>query len=313
MTDGERFIFVGGAPRSGTTLVQNILDCHPQIWGGPEFLHLPDIVNLRCKLLESVRRGWIDIYVASERVDELTRTMVKALLLPAADRAGKRLLSEKSPQNVLAFPGLLNLFPASRVVHVVRDPRAVVASLLQVGARAKKKGVKSAPYTYTCAAAIAYTRKCLEAGFAATRGAPGRIHTMMYEQLVQDPDSTLRALCAYLGVEWAEQMLRPGEVQHAGENAITRASDEVWYDKNSYQRNIDTLGLDAWQRTLTPAQQHEVTDAFADNADLRELGYRLEVTALPPIDLVTRMARVGRRVSRAAKRDVRHWLLSIKP
>ena len=307
-TAGERFIFVGGAPRSGTTLVQNMLDCHPDIWGGPEFLHLPDIATLRGKLIDSVGRGWIDAYVSAERVDELMRGLVEALMLPAADRAGRRLLSEKSPQNVLAFSALLELFPGARFVHVVRDPRAVVASLLQVGVRAKEKGVKSAAYTYACSAATAYTRKCLEAGFAATRGAPGRIHTMVYEQLVQDPDKTSRALCAYLGLEWVEQMLRPGEVQHAGEKAITQASGDVWYDKASYQRNIDTRALSEWRQKLTSAQQHEVTQAFAANADLEALGYRFDTASLPPIDTAARAALMGARVARAARRRVKRIL-----
>ena len=35
--EGERLIFIGGSPRSGTTLIQNILDSHPEIAGGPEF------------------------------------------------------------------------------------------------------------------------------------------------------------------------------------------------------------------------------------------------------------------------------------
>lgn len=311
-TRGERFIFVGGAPRSGTTLVQNMLDCHQDIWGGPEFLHLPDITNLRGKLLDSVGRGWIDAYVSSERVDELTRGVVEALLLPAADRAGKRLLSEKSPQNVFAFSALRELFPAAHFVHVVRDPRAVVASLLQVGARAKEKGVKSAEYTYSCDAAVAYTRKCLDAGFAATHKAPSRIHTVVYEQLLQDPDKVSRALCAYLGVEWAARMLRPGDVQHAGEAAITQASGEVWYDKASYQRNIDSRAMNDWQQTLAPAHQHAVTQAFVGYADLEKLGYRFDRDALPPINAATRAALVGNRLATTTKRSLKRWIVGVK-
>lgn len=46
---GERLIFTGGAARSGTTLVQNILDSHPDIVGGPEFLHLEDLMAFKKK------------------------------------------------------------------------------------------------------------------------------------------------------------------------------------------------------------------------------------------------------------------------
>lgn len=307
-TNGERFIFVGGAPRSGTTLVQNMLDCHPDVWGGPEFLHLPDITAVRDKLRDSVGRGWIDHYVSREQLDALTRGLIEALLLPAADGANKKWLSEKSPQNVFAFAALVEMFPAAHFLHVVRDPRAVVASLLQVGTRAKEKGVPSAAYTYTCSGAIAYTRKCLEAGFAATRSAPGRIYTVVYEQLVQNPDPASRALCAYLGIDWTEQMLRPGDVQHVGEKAITQASGEVWYDQASYQRNIDAHSLEDWRQKLTPAQQHEITAAFAGHVDLENLGYQFDATALPHLDASARAAMLGSRLAQAAKRRARRML-----
>ena len=61
LSRGKRFVFIGGSPRSGTTLVQNILDSHPVICGGPEFHHLPDIMNLRKALRDSIAKGWIDL------------------------------------------------------------------------------------------------------------------------------------------------------------------------------------------------------------------------------------------------------------
>lgn len=60
---GKRYILVGGAPRSGTTLLQNILDSHPDIVGGPEFMHLRDFVELR-KTLVTINRlpSWKGLY-----------------------------------------------------------------------------------------------------------------------------------------------------------------------------------------------------------------------------------------------------------
>ena len=57
MARGEQFIFVGGAARSGTTLVQNILDSYPYIIGGPEFRNIPSIIKLRNELHESIAGG----------------------------------------------------------------------------------------------------------------------------------------------------------------------------------------------------------------------------------------------------------------
>ena len=83
-------MFVGGAPRSGTTLVQNMLDAHPAILGGPEFLHLARIVELRAAMRESVALGMIDAFASADEVDRLFRALIEDLLLPLADRHGAR-------------------------------------------------------------------------------------------------------------------------------------------------------------------------------------------------------------------------------
>ena len=122
VTEGERFIFVGGAPRSGTTLVQNMLDSHPEIVGGPEFLHLYEIVRLRNSMAESIRKGWITEFCALETMEQAVAELIARLLLPLADRQGAALLSEKSPPNVLVFAELLELFPQARnVASLLRE------------------------------------------------------------------------------------------------------------------------------------------------------------------------------------------------
>jgi hypothetical protein len=153
-SQGERLIFVGGAPRSGTTLVQNMLDCHEEIYGGPEFLHIPDIVRVRSKLHASIARKWIDLICSYEQVDKMTAAWIEDFLLPLADAQRARFFSEKTPENVLVFPQLIELFPKARFIFVVRDPRAIVSSLLEVGARARAKALKPPFFTKNLAAAI---------------------------------------------------------------------------------------------------------------------------------------------------------------
>jgi protein-tyrosine sulfotransferase len=275
---GDELIVIGGPPRSGTTLVQNILDMHPDIIGGPEFLHLPDIVKLRQQLFTSLSRGWLDVYCTHEQVDTQLRVLLESLL--GQVRAGQeaRIISEKTPQNVFAFSAIAELFPGARFINVVRDPRAIVASLLQVYTRAKKKGVTVYPdYTTNTSAAIRYTRKCFNAGFAASHRFPDRIYTLSYENLVCHPETETKNLCNFLGIEWQTAMLRPSTKQHLGEKPITAKSGEIWYDKKDYYRDPDLTSLEKWKDTLSVVQQAMVTRAFKDSADLIRLGYNLKI------------------------------------
>lgn len=269
-TRGERFIFVGGAARSGTTLVQNMMDSHPDICGTPEFHHLPDIIRLRQQLYNSINSELIDLICSYEDVDSCICSLIESLLLPMADRYGCRFLSEKTPNNVLVFPELVNLFPGAHFIHVVRDPRAVIASMLQVGKRAKKVGWKTQDYTHSVLAGISYINQCHRSGFASHNRAPERILAIAYETLVSDPERETKKICNFLNIVWSEQMLYPGSIKHLGEKSVT---NNVWYDTKSFNRDPESYGIDKWKTQLTPVQQAIIATAFQDNMDLARFGY----------------------------------------
>ena len=206
---GRRFIFVGGAPRSGTTLVQNMLDCHPEILGAPEFLNLERIVELRNRLRQGIDRGAIEAFASAPEVDRLTAQLIEDLLLPLADRHGAPYLSEKTPSNALVFRELLEIFPAARCIFVLRDPRAIIASMLEVGARAAAQGHPTQPWTRSLPAAVAYVQRYFRAARAAAAEAPGRVLVLRYETLVTEPEAVTRAICGFLGLPWTAAMLTP--------------------------------------------------------------------------------------------------------
>jgi Sulfotransferase family len=264
--EGRRFVFVGGAPRSGTTLMQNMLNSHPGVFGGPEFLHLARIVALRNALRTSAEDEAIDAFVSPARVDRLIRGLIEEMLLPLADRHGAPLLSEKTPSNALVFDDLLALFPQARCIFVLRDPRAVVASMLAVGDRAAAAGTRTQPFTRSLRAAVRYVRECLEAAFAAEAAHPGRILTVIYEALVTEPEAATRRVCGFLGLDWDAAMLAPGAAEHLGMKAIT--AGDLWYDAASFRRDPDPSGLHRWRERLGPFQAARVAAAFADLAPL---------------------------------------------
>jgi len=271
--DSEKyFIFVGGAPRSGTTLVQNMLDSHPDISGGPEFMHLPDIIQLRNRLHNSIKEGRIDSYCSKSDVDKQISLMIENLLLPIKKSNGKKIISEKTPGNVNVFSELMELFPKAKFIHVVRDPRAIVASMLQVGKRAKKvKGLKIQEFTRSTSAAINYIKKCFENGFEAAQNAPDQIMTVVYEKLVNDPVSETKTICNFLNIEWSSEMITPQNKKHLGEGSITKST--VWYNKNSFNRAPETGELNKWASQLNVIQKAVIFLSFRNDKELVRLGY----------------------------------------
>jgi len=308
--DKTRLVFIGGAPRSGTTLLQNMLDSHPDIVGGPEFLHLPDIVSLRKKLHASVSRKWIDLFCSHDDVDTNIRQLINNFLLPFAHKHHAKILSEKTPENVLVFSELTELLPEALFIQVIRDPRAIVASLMQVAQKARKKGLKPAPFTNNLETAIAYVNKCFKAGFQAEQRASDRVLTITYENLVQSPIDESKKICVFLGIDWNESMSTPASKKHLGEHAITVNSNELWHNAQSYNSNPNTNSLDKWEKTLTPIQQYLITSAFQKNKSLQQSGYNISVDKLankpgPAATTGAALLRSGKKIRNAIGRAAR--------
>lgn len=276
---GERLVFVGGSPRSGTTLVQNILDSHPEISGGPEFDRIPEVVRLRGKLRASVRSGRISAFCSEGDVDREIGLLIERLLLPYADARNARLMSEKTPWNVLAFRELSQIFPEARFVFCIRDPRAVAASMLEVGRRAREKGGSSPAFTRSLGSAVKTIRATNRAGFEAASELGGRTLTVSYENLVDDSERESIRLCDFLGAPWSEEMLRPAEKEHDGAKVL----DGVWYDQAMYRSNPDPARAEKWKRQLTREQVVMICEAFERDKELSALGYDLSAPPMPPL------------------------------
>lgn len=270
-------IIVGGPPRSGTTLVQNILDMHADVVGAPEFLHFPGISNLRRAMMRNLEWGWLDEFCTQRELDAYVREFVGSFFEKLAGMPA-RYVSEKTPENVLCFRALADVFPGAKFINVVRDPRAIVASMLQVYRRAMERGVTIYPdYVKDAFKAIRYTKRCLQSGLDFVREYPGRAHTVKYEELLSNPESETRRLCEFLGIPWTEEMLRPSSKKHLGESAITKNSGEIWYDKKAYYRDPEKENIDKWRQTLSSADALLTAKAFAKWGAMDSLGYRFEL------------------------------------
>jgi hypothetical protein len=240
--------------------LQKMLGLHSEIFAGPEFDHLPGLMRLYRQMAGGVESGRQQAFYDHEMLRASLSAFIESLLVRSADDLGKRLVSEKTPDNVLVFEELAAVFPEARFVFVVRDPRAVVHSMREVDARAAAKGQPSM-VGHDLLADMEWIDRSTAAGdrFAARRGA--RCVTIHYEDLVSQPESTARALCAFVGVPFEENMLAT-ELRNEHSQPIIE-KDGVWYTPDMYNRSIDASRRGAWVGVLPPSTALVIEHYFA--------------------------------------------------
>lgn len=273
---GERLVFVGGAPRSGTTLLQHILDSHPNVFGGPEYDCIPKIIEGWLRVVQAHVSGRITAFGNREQIDAAFATLIEDLLLPAADDKNAELLSEKTPYNITVFAELLELLPHCRAIHIVRDPRAVIASLLNVGRRAQTKNAPVLSWATDFDAAIPFVKEALDFGLKAQERFGERLLTLTYETLVSQPEDTIHTVCGFLGLAFDPSMLEPHTRKHPEQDSIAKLDNGTWLDPILGFRPIEGSRVTVWQTELASSQVAAVNDAFRDHPLLHGLGYSFE-------------------------------------
>jgi hypothetical protein len=186
-------IFVVGCPRSGTTLLRQILDSHSSISCGPETRFLWGMRGIE-------ERNWQTLAGFGMSLEEWhaqVRALFEALHLRYAQTQGKTRWAEKSPDYALMLDYVDALYPESQIVHIVRDPRDVIDSWMHFyGTRSVHQAARN--WVRYVRAAHDFARSQLE----------HRAIEIRYEDLARDPEQTLRKLFAWLGEPWEEEVLR---------------------------------------------------------------------------------------------------------
>jgi hypothetical protein len=284
-----RPIFIVGAPRSGTTLLRVMLNRHPAIglcdetyyfyWVADRqkaFGDLADPANRRrlaAKYFETdrMRRLKLDLGALGERLEREGTSydrFLAVILQFWAEVHGKSRPGEKTPHHAWNVGTLLSWYPEARVIHLVRDPRDVCASLFRV-----PWGRRSA---------LANGELWVSLTQAAERAATDpRFRRLRYEDLVADPERELTALCAFLGERFVPGMLQADP---------TSQVDKPWFERAQGELARDRQGT--WREELTPGQVQLVE--LAAGPLMRSMGYE---TSAPPAPATARL--LGRMHERA--------------
>jgi hypothetical protein len=275
-----RPVFVGGCPRSGTTLLRTMLNSHPGLAIPHETRILIDGYRRRADwgdLGDPDNRGRVARWVVERKVsrheqltedaDALVERMVAApptlgSVLGAgfrlyAERHGKERWGDKRPSLVLNLDAVFAMFPDAQYVNLVRDPRAVVASIRRVGRRHGwgAHGIPGATDTWerSVRAADAWRRRVPDDAFL----------EVQYEHLVTDPAEVLGRIVEFLDLDPAglDAMLRHHETADIRSRTLHA----------NVSRPVTTERLRSWERALKPKEIAFVESVLGDR--MRRYGY----------------------------------------
>jgi tetratricopeptide (TPR) repeat protein len=197
-------VFLVGFPRSGTTLLDQILDSHPRI----QTMEEKPVVAALCDDIDSLIRGKagsldaIDpIQLARLRQDYFEYVAEFIELEPG------NLLVDKLPLNITHIPYILRVFPDARFILALRHPCDCVLSCFM---HLFEPNDAMANF-YTLQDASALYAKLMGNWRRWTEQLPIHQHRVYYENLVHDLPGEIKPLLDFLGVEWNEAMASPHE------------------------------------------------------------------------------------------------------
>jgi len=280
-SDGDRVdrlasspILIVGAPRSGTTWVQRLLLGDPRCCGSQEshfFVTFGRVLrDFDHKAALARPHGLACYWQRADLVDELRRLWRRSMRALIERNPTAEVLVEKTPDHACWLDVIDEILPAARVVHVVRDSRAVCASLLH--ASRQPWGGPWAPSTATAAAAK--WREHVEAAEqSGARLGSDRFLRLHQEDLLEDPAGEMERLWRFAGLAVeparlsaiADTAAKPGGPAFEMTGELEGAARP---EPDGFARGGDP---DRWRRELGPWQRWVVWRETA--AAMRRLGY----------------------------------------
>jgi Flp pilus assembly protein TadD len=198
--DDERPVFIVGMPRSGSTLVEQILSSHPDVYGAGEVKYLSRALGqLRDRFPSLPKYPEMVAKITPAQLDIVAKNYQKALAQGAGD--AKR-ITDKLLTNYF-FLGLINLmFPNAKVIHTRRDP---VDTCLSGFTKLFKDDM---PHSYDLAELGRYYGKYRELMEHWEEVLPeGFMTSVDYEDVVANTEKEAKRLIAFLGLPWNDKCL----------------------------------------------------------------------------------------------------------
>lgn len=225
-------VFIIGMPRSGTTLTEQIISSHPEVYGAGELTIITNIKKENRKI---------------EDVDftEIGRDYIEQA--SAMDKSGKaRRITDKMPANFLNVGLIAAALPDAKIIHCRRSPMDTCLSCY------KQNFARGQYWSYNLEDMAAEYKRYLDLMEYWREVLPGRFMEIDYEETVNDLEGQARKLIDYIGLDWDDACLKPHKqkrlVMTASKAQVTKpvynTSVEKW---RKYEKGLkplaDALGI----------------------------------------------------------------------
>ena len=275
-------IFIVGAPRSGTTLLQYMLRSHPNIGipTGESHFFIPLLKNEDkygdLSRLDNVKKVLQVMYkqsqdfldtdlhgikfeigsIAEKIVDSGINSMegiIASIFTYNAEGEGKKRWGDKTPYYVLHMPFIKSFFPDAQFIHIIRDGRDCALSMIE---RQKDFGIINMYH------AAKYWQQYVETGKMDGENL-GKDHYLeiRYEELLDCPEKSLRTICDFLGEPYSETLINFKKSSERGKTPLL-------------QSPIQKKNKNKW-KTKMSNQEIKIFEGAAGNT-LKKYGYDLE-------------------------------------
>ncbi len=224
-SDSRKPIFILGMPRSGSTLIDQILTSHSRVSGAGEFVGIRSILG---RFLKANREGGPDYpyTLADVTVDQLEEISGEYLRLLVEQAGDADFITDKMPNNAFHIGLIHMMFPEATIIYTARNPLDICLSCFFQNFTAFHDfsfDLRSTGQFYReHARLMAFWREIF----------PGRLQTVEYEKLVNNQEKeTHRLIEDICGLPWEERCLR----FHQNKRAVNTAS--LWQVRQPMYQN----------------------------------------------------------------------------
>ncbi len=295
-------VFVLGTGRSGTTLLQSLLDAHPNIvappetkfiailyprfssikkWTESDIIDFVDSLKMDPQFVEYWNINWdllLKNLMAAREVADFSLICKMVYYQMKRDKGDVKLISDKNPLYILFIDKLRVLYPNGKFIHIVRDPRAVINSTM------KTFSMKN--YIFNANGWV-IQNSIIESD---KKNNPSKYFTIKYEKLVEDTEGTLKDLCGFLNLPFNEEML----THKIPDMSHNRKFEKKYLEKihKSLTKPVNIESINKWEGELKAEEKiivEYITGEFANT----KYGYNTNVskrsTGIPVILIIWKM------------------------